>query len=275
MAPWPAGGAFFAITGASARAAACPGRTFAARSRHGIRRLRRRYGCEHFLAYFQPATNTYAPVDRLRLLYEQAASHPQIVGLTIGTRPDCAANEVLDLLDEFAVRTYVSVEFGMQTMHDRSLDWMNRGHHYDAFLDAAARSRGRGFDRGAHVILGLPGESRADMRATADELARLRLDSVKLHNLYAVRNTPLEDQVKRGEVRLLERDEYLESGRGLPRTSAPLDRRRADRWRRAAELSLWDRAGARTSRACKPPCRPSSSAATRGKGNSTSRWVNG
>ena len=97
----------------------------------------------------------------------------------------------------------------MQTIHDRSLDWMNRGHHYDAFLDAMQRSRGRGFEICAHVILGLPGETLDDMLATAKELARLGVDSVKLHNLYAVHRTPFGDQVLAGEARLMERDEYI------------------------------------------------------------------
>lgn len=176
----------------------------------GIRRMAGRYGCAHFLAYFQPATNTYAPLERLQGMYEQALSHPQVVGLAIGTRPDCVPDEVLALIEQLAQRTYVSLEYGMQSMHDRSLDWMNRGHHHRTFVDAMSRSRGRGFAIGAHVILGLPDESRKDMQATATELARLQVDAVKLHNLYAVRNTPLAEQVARGEVRLLERDEYVE-----------------------------------------------------------------
>src|SRR6478672_2657494 len=91
-----------------------------------IARMRLRYRkCKDFLAYFQPATNTYAPVERLRAVYEEALSHQQVVGLVIGTRPDCVPDDVLDLLAEFAGRTYLAVEFGMQTMHDRSLDWMN------------------------------------------------------------------------------------------------------------------------------------------------------
>jgi uncharacterized protein len=175
----------------------------------GIRRLKWRYEVDRFLAYFQPATNTYAPVERLRPLYEEAISHPRVVGLAIGTRPDCVPDDVLDLLSEIAGRTYLSVEYGLQTIHDRSLDWMNRGHHYDAFLDALERSRGRGFEICAHVILGLPGESHEDMLTTARELARLRIDAVKIHNLYAVKNTPLADQVARGEVTLLGRDEYV------------------------------------------------------------------
>jgi len=194
-----------------------------------ITRMRLRYrNCRDFLAYFQPATNTYAPVERLRAVYEEALAHPQVIGLVIGTRPDCVPDDVLDLIAEFAARRchvaeflrnsesavsekppYVAVEFGMQTMHDRSLDWMNRGHHHDAMIDAVERSRGRGFEIGAHVILGLPGESHADMMATARELGRLGVDAVKIHNLYCVKNTPLADQVASGEVRLMERAEYV------------------------------------------------------------------
>ena len=176
----------------------------------GIRQLQRRYRrVERFLAYFQPATNTYAPVERLREVYSQALDHERIVGLAIGTRPDCVADDVLDLLSEIASRTYLSVEYGLQTIHDRSLDWMNRGHHYDAFLDAVARSRGRGFEICAHVMLGLPGETHADMMATACEIARLEIDAVKIHNLYAVKDTPLAGQVARGDVTLMDRDTYI------------------------------------------------------------------
>jgi hypothetical protein len=113
--------------------------------------MQARYRCEHFMAYFQPATNTYAPVERLRDVYEQALAHPRIIGLAVGTRPDCLPDDVLDLLTKLARRTYLSVEYGMQTMHDRSLDWMNRGHRHEAFVDAMQRSRGRGFDIGLWV----------------------------------------------------------------------------------------------------------------------------
>ncbi len=175
-----------------------------------IARMRRRYeNCDQFLAYFQPATNTYAPVERLRPLYEQALAHPQVVGLAIGTRSDCVPDDVLDLLQEFAGRTYLSVEYGMQTMHDRSLTWMNRGHDHQSFLDAVERSRGRGFEVCAHVILGLPGEAHGDMLATARELVRVGVDAVKIHNLSCVKNTRLADQVALGEVTLMERDEYV------------------------------------------------------------------
>lgn len=186
-----------------------PRTTIAGQLELGIERLARRYGAARFIAYFQPGTNTYAPVARLRPLFEQALRHPQVVGLAIGTRPDCVPEPVLDLVSDLARRTYLSLELGLQTIHDRSLDWMNRGHHYDAFLDAMARCRGRGFDICAHVILGLPGETREDMLATAAELARLGVNAVKLHNLYAVHGTPLAEDVATGRVRLLELEEYV------------------------------------------------------------------
>jgi radical SAM protein (TIGR01212 family) len=175
----------------------------------GIRRIKQRYACNHFMAYFQPATNTFAPEHQLRPLYREALSHPDVVALAIGTRPDCVADEILELLTEVAETTHLSVEYGMQTMHDRSLDWMNRGHHHDAFVDAMQRSRGRGFEIGAHVILGLPGESHQDMMATAREVARLGVNAVKIHNLYAVKNTVLADQVQRGEVTLMDQTAYV------------------------------------------------------------------
>ena len=178
----------------------------------GIRRLKIRYTkCKNFLAYFQPATNTYASVDRLRDIYEAPLEHPDIVGIAIGTRPDCVPNEVLDLLEEMASRTYLSVEYGIQTIHNKSLDWMNRGHHYECFPDALERSRQRGFEIGTHVILGLPGESHQDMMETAVEMGRQKIDSIKIHNLYAVKNTPLADQVAEGTVQLIGREAYVKT----------------------------------------------------------------
>jgi len=176
---------------------------------HGIAGLKRRYRCDHFMAYFQPATNTYAGVDVLRPLYRDALDHPQVVALAIGTRPDCVPDEVLQLLEEIAQETYLSIEYGLQTSHDKSLDWMNRGHHHDVSVDAIERSRNRGFEICVHVILGLPGESHDDMMETAQEINRLGIDAVKIHNLYAVRNTPLGDQVAEGEIELMGRSEYV------------------------------------------------------------------
>ena len=161
------------------------------------------------MAYFQPATNTYAPVDVLRPLYEAAISHPEIIALAIGTRQDCVPDDVLDLLEEFAKRIPLTIEYGLQTIHNKSLDWMNRGHYHDSFVDAMERSIGRGFEICAHIMLGLPGESHDDMMETAREVARSGLDAVKIHNLYAVEKTPLADQVRSGEVQLMEFDVYI------------------------------------------------------------------
>ncbi|MCA9212135.1 MAG: TIGR01212 family radical SAM protein [Planctomycetales bacterium] len=175
----------------------------------GISRLKRRYRCDQFTAYFQPATNTYAPVDRLRSVYETALTHPKIVSMAIGTRPDCVPDDVIDLLSEVAERTYLSVELGLQTIHDRSMDWMNRGHYYDDFVDAMERCHNRGFEICVHVIIGLPGETHDDIMETARAVAQFPIDSVKLHNLYVVKKTALADQYTSGEVELMGRDEYV------------------------------------------------------------------
>ena len=176
----------------------------------GVAILGKRYQADRFLAYFQAATNTYAPVARLRTLYDQALEHPRIVGLAIGTRPDCVPDDVLDLLTQYARERYVCLELGLQSIHDRSLDWMNRGHHLDAFLDAVQRCQGRGLDLCAHVILGLPLESREDMLATADALAALPIQAVKIHNLHVVKDTPMEKMYRTGEVRMFELEEYVQ-----------------------------------------------------------------
>jgi radical SAM protein (TIGR01212 family) len=187
-----------------------PRTTIREQVRRGIAILQARYRADHFLAYFQAATNTYAPPAKLRRFYDEALDHPQIVGLAVGTRPDCVPEEVLDLLQGYARDRYVCLELGLQSIHDRSLDWMNRGHGFDAFVDAVHRCRGRGLDLCAHVILGLPGETRADMLATADALGALAVNAVKIHNLHVVRDTPLAAMYQAGEVRMLEMAEYVQ-----------------------------------------------------------------
>ena len=176
----------------------------------GIEALHRRYKkIRGFIAYFQPATNTYAPVDRLRSLYEESLEHPEVVGLAIGTRPDCVPEDVLDLISELARDRYVSVEYGMQSIHAKSLDWMNRAHYHESMIDAVQRSGNRGFEISAHVILGIPLEDHAEMMQTAAEGARLGIDAVKIHNLYAVHNTKLGDEVASGQIELMGREEYV------------------------------------------------------------------
>ncbi len=144
-----------------------------------------------------------------RRLFDEALDHPQIVGLIIGTRPDCVAQDVLELVQSYTAERFVSLELGLQTIHERSLAWMNRGHDVGTFVDAVRRCQGRGFEVGTHVILGLPGESREDMLATAQTLAGLPVDAVKIHNLHVVRDTPLEKMYHAGEAPMLERAEYV------------------------------------------------------------------
>lgn len=177
----------------------------------GIKLLKMRYKVDQFLAYFQPATNTYAEVDQLATIYDMALSHPKVCGMAIGTRPDCVPDEIMDLLESVASRTHLSVEYGMQTMHDQSLRWMNRGHEHDATVDAIERSRDAGFEICLHIMLGLPGETREHMLQTAEEVARLNVDAVKIHNLYVVKKTPLAMLVEQGDVTMIQRDEYVET----------------------------------------------------------------
>lgn len=188
----------------------------------GIARLERRYSTARmgYLAYFQPATNTYAPIERLHRVYDEAVAHPRVEGLVIGTRPDCVPDPVLDLIESYRVHStgnagtdqgrFVGIELGLQSIHQRSLDWMNRQHDAAAFFDAVERTRGRGIDICAHVILGLPGEDRSDMLATADALARRGIDGIKIHSLHVVKNTPMAEQYAQGQIPLLDRDEYID-----------------------------------------------------------------
>lgn len=177
---------------------------------HSLPILEEKYCPDGYLAYFQPATNTYAPIEKLRRLYDEALVNPSIEGLIIGTRPDCAADDVLDLLQSYTDRYFVSIEYGLQTIHQRSLDWMNRGHDAACFFEAVERTRGRGIDICAHVILGLPGESVDDMLATIKAVAATPIDGIKIHSLHVVKNTPMEEQYRRGEIPIMERDEYLD-----------------------------------------------------------------
>jgi radical SAM protein (TIGR01212 family) len=171
--------------------------------------MTRKYKAGQFLAYFQPFSNTYAPVARLRALYDQALGVEGVVGLAVGTRPDCVPEEVLDLLGEYHRRTYFWLELGLQSRHDRTLDFLRRGHDYACFTKAYAAARARGLRVCVHIILGLPGESRDDMLATADAMARLRIDGIKLHLLHILRGTPLGNLYQQGGIAVLEQEEYV------------------------------------------------------------------
>jgi hypothetical protein len=173
--------------------------------------LRRRHKAERFLAYFQRYTNTYAQVETLRHLYDEALAVEDVVGLVVGTRPDCVPDPVLDLLQGYARRMYVAVEYGLQSIHDRTLERVNRAHGSAEFMDAVHRTAGRGIHICAHVMLGLPGETRADMLATAQAIAALPLDGIKIHLTYVLKHTVLGDMYLEGEYRPMEITEYVET----------------------------------------------------------------
>jgi len=192
-------------TGAHAR-----GLTVTDQLEEGKKRLSQRYGAKKFIAYFQSFSNTYAPVIELKRLYEEALSIEDVVGLSIGTRPDCVDESVLDLLEAIAKAHLVWVEYGLQSRHEETLIQINRGHDYACFVKAVRNTQGRGIRICAHVILGLPGETRSHMMETADAIAALGLDGVKIHLLYVINGTRLETLYREGKYRCLEQEEYVD-----------------------------------------------------------------
>lgn len=175
----------------------------------GKNALMRRYKAKKFIAYFQSFSNTYAPVDRLKALYDEALSIQDVVGLSIGTRPDCIDEEKLNLLENYTHNYLIWIEYGLQSMHDKTLQLIRRGHDFSCFENAVELTRGRGIKICAHIILGLPGESYADMMETAKTIAHLGLDGIKIHLLYVIKGTPMESMYLEGRYRCMEQNEYV------------------------------------------------------------------
>ena len=176
----------------------------------GKERLVKRYRAKKFIAYFQSFTNTYAPVETLRKVYEEALAVEDIVGLSIGTRPDCVDAPVLDLLQEYAGRHLIWIEYGLQSAHDDTLEAINRGHDAACFQRAVQATRNRGINICAHVILGLPGEDRSHILKTAEFIAGLGIDGIKLHLLYIIRGTAIEKLYQAGRYQCLSQDAYTD-----------------------------------------------------------------
>ena len=152
---------------------------------------------EHYLAYFQSFSNTYAPLERLKVLYEEALSHPQVVGIVIGTRPDCVDEEKLDYLAELAKDHVVIVEYGIESCYDATLLRINRGHDFETARRAVEMTAQRGLDVGVHFILGLPGETRQMMLDACARINELPIRSVKFHQLQIVKATAMEKEYER------------------------------------------------------------------------------
>jgi radical SAM protein (TIGR01212 family) len=172
--------------------------------------LSKRYQAKKFIAYFQSFSNTYAPLERLKKMYEEALAVENVVGLSVGTRPDCIDEPVLDLLSSYSENYLIWIEYGLQTAHDRTLAFINRGHDVACFKKAVNMTRNRGIKICAHVILGLPMEKRHHIHETANMIAALKIDGIKIHLLYVVAGTKLEQIYLQGQYRCLEQQVYVD-----------------------------------------------------------------
>ena len=209
---------------------------------HGMAYHRQRLGSEKFIIYFQKYTNTYASVDMLADLYHRALSHPDVIGISVGTRPDSLTDGALELLTGIARNHYVCLELGLQSMDDAILSRINRGHTLDDFVATVNRAAGRNIDICSHLIYGFPGESAEDFLKTAHLIASLPINSIKLHQLHAVEGTKLADMYRRGEFVPVTLQDYISTAADfleqLPARitvqrlygSAPLDISVAPRW---------------------------------------------
>lgn len=175
----------------------------------GIDFSRKRFKTVKFIAYFQNAANTSAGVDELKKAYDAIRGFPEMVGLFIATRPDCISRGKLDLIESYSDRYDVWIEYGVESVNGATLRKVNRSHTFSHTLKAIEETSKRNIKIGAHVILGLPGESEKDMMKTAETLAGLPIDGIKMHVLHVLRDTKLEEAFNKGEVRLMEPAEYV------------------------------------------------------------------
>ena len=172
--------------------------------------LFKRYKAKKYIAYFQSFTNTYGPIDTLKHLYEQALGVEDVVGISIGTRPDCVNEPILDLLQRYAENYLVWIEYGLQSANDSTLALINRGHDFSCFKGVVEATKNRGINICAHVILGLPREKKVHMLQTARAIADMEIDGVKLHLLYVVKGTKLDELYRTNRYRCLEQNEYID-----------------------------------------------------------------
>lgn len=187
-----------------------PPRPIESQIAEGIKVGRGRFKAEKFIIYFQAYTNTYAPPKQLKEKYDIVKRFKDIVGISIGTRPDCVDEEILELIDSYTGEYEVWLEYGLQSIHRKTLEFINRGHLYEDFLKAIELTRKRKKIRiCAHTIVGLPGEAKEDILKTAEELGRLKLEGVKIHPLHIIKGTKLEEIFRRRLYTPLTRQEYI------------------------------------------------------------------
>ena len=174
------------------------------------KRLQNENKSEKFMVYFQSFTNTYAPLETLKALYEKALSFENVVGLSIGTRSDCIRDETFEYLAELSQKTEIWIEFGIQSIYDETLERINRGHDSANVKEAIMKAKSYGLNVCGHLIFGLPGESKEMMLETAKEAYALKIDSVKYHPLYVVKRTALANEYTRGEFEPISEELYIE-----------------------------------------------------------------
>ena len=164
-----------------------------------------------YLAYFQAYSNTYAPLEKLKILYEEALNYPGVVGLIIGTRPDCIDDEKLEYIKELSERYYIAIEYGIESCHNKTLLRINRGHSFEDAVFTLEKTAALGINAGAHFIFGLPGETRDAMLKQVDIISRLPVKTVKFHQLQIIKGTPMEIEFKNnpGDFELFTWEEYL------------------------------------------------------------------
>ncbi|MBF8302993.1 MAG: radical protein [Candidatus Dadabacteria bacterium] len=178
--------------------------------RTGMEYLKKRFKAEKFIIYFQAYTNTYDKIEKLEKLYREALDNENVVGLAIGTRSDCVDEEKIKLFDDLAKDWFVSIEYGIESIYDKTLEYMNRGHNYKSIIDAIRITKERGIHIGAHIIVGFPTEAKEEMLQMADEVSRLNIDFLKVHNLHIVKNTPLARMYAKDPFHLFNYQEYLD-----------------------------------------------------------------
>jgi len=176
----------------------------------GAKTLSERFKAKKFMSYFQAYSNTYKPVGELEKIYSSSLKHPDIIGLSIGTRPDCVDEEKLKLISGYKDDYYTWIEYGLQSVHNKTLKLINRGHDYECFLRAYEMSKNVGLNVCAHVILGLPGENKDDMLKTAEKLAELNIDGVKIHMLCALEGTKLSKMYEQDKISFMSEEEYVD-----------------------------------------------------------------
>ena len=204
------GGCIFCSLGGSGEFAEDPGLSITEQIESGKVRVASKYSGSSYIAYFQAFTGTYAPVERLRELYSEAINHPDVVCMSVATRPDCLPDEVLDLLEEMSHIKPVWVELGLQTIHPETAEYIRRGYDLSDYDQAVRNLKQRGLNVITHVILGLPGESKEKMKETVSYVVDNGVSGIKLQLLHVLKGTDLEKEYQAGKIRTMEMDEYID-----------------------------------------------------------------